>query len=126
MSDKFLQRGNCFVVTSDDNLTVVQWTNSKLVHTISTYAGALPEDIIQRFYRKEKRKDNVIRSFGIQEYNTFLRGVNLMDKLIAHYPHGFKNKKWYLRFVFNFLNVSIINSWIIYMAYMAMHKYNKI
>lgn len=37
-----------------------------------------------------------------------------MDRMIAHYPHGFKNKKWYLRIFFHFLNVSIINSWILY------------
>lgn len=41
-------------------------------------------------------------------------GVDLMYRMIAHYPHGFKNKKWYLRIFFHFLNVSIINSWIIY------------
>lgn len=41
-------------------------------------------------------------------------GVDLMDRMIAHYPHGFKNKKWYLRVFFHFLNVSIVNSWIIY------------
>ncbi|CAI6373989.1 unnamed protein product [Macrosiphum euphorbiae] len=41
-------------------------------------------------------------------------GVDLMDRMIAHYPHGFKNKKWYLRIFFHFLNISIINSWIIY------------
>ncbi|KAF0747906.1 piggyBac transposable element-derived protein 3-like [Aphis craccivora] len=34
--------------------------------------------------------------------------------LCFNYPHGFKNKKWYLRVFFHFLNVSIINSWILY------------
>jgi len=41
-------------------------------------------------------------------------GVDLMDRMIAHYRHGFKNKKWYLRIFIHFLNISIINSWIIY------------
>lgn len=41
-------------------------------------------------------------------------GVDLMDRMIAHYPHGFKNRKWYLRIFFHLLNMSIVNSWILY------------
>lgn len=29
-------------------------------------------------------------------------GVDLMDRMIAHYPHGFKSKKWYFRVFFPF------------------------
>lgn len=56
LPEKLLQRGNCSVVTSDDNITVVCWKDTKIVHTISTYAGALPEDITKRYDRKEKKK----------------------------------------------------------------------
>lgn len=41
-------------------------------------------------------------------------GVDLMDRMIAHYPHGFKSKKWYFRVFFHLLNMSIVNSWILY------------
>lgn len=41
-------------------------------------------------------------------------GVDMMDRMIAHYPHGFKNKKWYLRVFFHLLNMAIINSWLLY------------
>ncbi|XP_060845357.1 piggyBac transposable element-derived protein 3-like [Rhopalosiphum padi] len=96
VKDKLLERGNCSIATSDDNLTVVRWKDTKLVHTISTYAGASPEDITSRYDRKEKKKIEVTRPFAIQEYNKFMGGVDLMDRMIAHYPHGFKNKKWFI------------------------------
>jgi len=44
----------------------------------------------------------------------FMGGVDMMDRMISHYAHLFKNKKWYHRIFFHFLNVSIVNAWIIY------------
>jgi len=114
VSDKLMERGSCSIATSDDNITVVRWKDTKLVHTISTYAGAIPEDTTMRYDRKDRKRIEVTRPLSIQEYNKFMGGVDLMDRMIAHYPHGFKNKKWYLRVFFHFLNVSIVNSWIIY------------
>lgn len=106
VSEKLLERGSSSIATSDDNITVVRWKDTKLVHTISTYAGAIPEDTTKRYDRKDKKRTEVSRPFSIQEYNKFMGGVDLMDRMIAHYPHGFKNKKWYLRVFFHFLNVS--------------------
>jgi len=114
VSDKLMERGSCSIATSDDNITVVRWKDTKLVHTISTYAVAIPEDTTMRYDRKDRKRIEVTRPLSIQEYNKFMGGVDLMDRMIAHYPHGFKNKKWYLRVFFHFLNVSIVNSWIIY------------
>lgn len=84
---------------------------------ISTYAGAEPEDTVTRYDRKEKKHVEVSRPFAIKEYNKFMGGVDLVDRMIAHYPHGFKSKKWYLRVFFHLLNMSIINSWILYRKY---------
>lgn len=115
VDSKLLQRGWSSVATSDDNITVLRWQDTKPVHTVSTYAGAHPEDTVKRYDRKLKEKIDVTRPFSIQEYNKFMGGVdNMMDKMIAHYPHGFKNKKWYLRVFFHLLNMAIINSWLLY------------
>ena len=37
-----------------------------------------------------------------------------MDRMIAHYHHGFKNRKCYLRIFFHLVNMAIVNSWILY------------
>lgn len=62
----------------------------------------------------KKKKIEISRPFAIQEYNKFMGRVDMMDRMIAHYPHGFKNCKWYLRIFFHLLNMSIVNSWILY------------
>ena len=40
--------------------------------------------------------------------------VDFNDRMVAHYPHGFKNKKWYLRIFYHFLNVALVNLRICY------------
>lgn len=114
LDGKYLQRGWTSLATSNDNITVLRWQDNKLVHTISTYAGAIPEDKAKRFDRKSRTTIEITRPYAISEYNRFMGGVNIMDRMIAHYPHGFKNRKWYLRIFFHFLNISIINSWILF------------
>lgn len=111
---KMLQRGSCTMATSKDNITVLRWIDKREVHMISSYAGAEPFDEILRYDKKEKTKIPITRPFCIQEYNKSMGGVDFMDRLISHYPHGFKNKKWYLRIFFQFLNIAIVNSWILY------------
>lgn len=111
---KMLQRGSCTMATSKDNITVLRWIDKREVHMISSYAGAEPFDEILRYDKKEKTMIPITRPFCIQEYNKCMGGVDFMDRLISHYPHGFKKKKWYLRIFFQFLNTSIVNSWILY------------
>lgn len=62
----------------------------------------------------KKKKIEISRPFAVQEYNKFMGGIDMMDRMIAHYPHGFKNRKWYFRIFFHLLNMSIVNSWILY------------
>lgn len=107
-------RGSCSIVTSSDNITVVRWMDNKAVHTISTYAGAEPESDVRRYDRSKKQYVTLNRPYSITEYNAYMGGVDLMDRMIAHYPHGFKNKRWYLRVFFQLLNISIINAWLLY------------
>jgi len=92
VSEKLLPRGFCSTATSDDNLTVVRWKDTKLVHTILAYAGALPEDTTTLYDKKKRSRVQINLSFSVQEYNKFMGGVDLMDRMITHYPHGFKNK----------------------------------
>lgn len=41
-------------------------------------------------------------------------GVDLTDCMIAHYPDGFKNGRCYLRVFFHFVNMCLVNVWILY------------
>ncbi|KAJ8885189.1 hypothetical protein PR048_011385 [Dryococelus australis] len=108
---KLLARGCLSVATSDGNITVVRWMD-KEVHTISSFAGAEPESEVQRWDRKAK--DVIPRPFSDGENNKYMGGVDLADRMIAHYPHGLKSKKWYLHMFFHLLNMALVNAWLSY------------
>jgi len=107
-------RGSISVVTSTDNITILRWSDNNIVHMISSYAGVEPKDFVQKWDRKEKKYVDVMRPFAVSEYNKFMGGVDLCDRMIAHYPHALKSKKFYHRIAFTFLNISIINAWILF------------
>lgn len=107
-------RGSSFVVTSGDNISVVRWMDNNFVHVASTFRGVAPVDMARRYDRKTKSIIQIERPAAIQIYNMYMGGVDLMDRMIAHYPHSTKGKRWYLRVFFHFLNVAIVNAWILY------------
>jgi hypothetical protein len=55
VSEKLLERGSSFIATSDDNITVIHWKDTKLIHTISTYVGAIFEDTTMRYDWKDRK-----------------------------------------------------------------------
>lgn len=65
----------------------------RLVHMISNYADKAPQDIVQKWDRKTKTYIEVIRPQAIIQYNKFMGGVDMSDRMVAHYPHSIKNKR---------------------------------
>lgn len=109
-----LSRGSTSLATSKDNVTIVRWLDNREVHTASTYAGVEPTSFSRKWDKKSKARISVEMPFCISEYRNFMGGVDFNDRMVAHYPHGFKSKKWYLRIFFHFLNVALVNAWICY------------
>lgn len=107
-------RGSSSVTSSSDNITIVRWADRKIVHMISSYAGLEPKDTAKRWDGKNKTYINVERPNAVAVYNKYMGGVDMCDRMVAHYPHKTKNKKFYLRIFFHFMNVALVNSWILY------------
>lgn len=63
---------------------------------------------------REKKYINIPLPHSIYHYNKHMGGVDLMDALVALYHNDIKNKRWYMRIFYHFLNVLICNAWIIW------------
>lgn len=107
-------RGSCSVTTSSDNISVLRWVDNNIVHMISSFVGKEPQDTVRRWDKTKKSHVNIPRPQAVIQYNKFMGGVDMADRMVAHYPHATKNKKFYVRIAFHFINVAIINSWILY------------
>ena len=49
-------------------------------------------------------------------------GVDLMDSLIALYKINIRSKKWHHSIFFHFLDVAVVNSWLLYRKDCEMSK----
>uniref|UniRef100_A0A2S2QP15 PiggyBac transposable element-derived protein 2 n=1 Tax=Sipha flava TaxID=143950 RepID=A0A2S2QP15_9HEMI len=52
--------------------------------------------------------------FLIKEYNRHMGGVDLLDSHIGRYKIKIKSRKWYMRIFYHLLDMTVVNSWILY------------
>jgi hypothetical protein len=118
MSDKDLQkkgRGSWDeLVSTDGNLACIKWMDNRSVIMLSSLAGSKPSDSIQRWCRKLKNYVSVSRPAVIKEYNESMGGVDVCDQLISLYRIDMKTRKWPVKVIFHFVNLTIVNSWLEY------------
>lgn len=107
-------RGSSSVVTSDYNISVCRWQDNNIVHLVSLFAGEQPKNQKKRWCKTTKAKVDVCRPNVVQVYNEHMGGVDLMDRLIGQYRHTLRNKRWYMRIFYHFLNVAVANAWILW------------
>lgn len=104
-------RGAISVVTNGEDVTVTRWLDNSLIHKASSCLGKHPTDVAQRWSKKDKKIITIDRPFAVKVYNDYMGGVGLMDQMVAMYPHRRKNKRWYIRMFFHFLDVTVVNAW---------------
>ncbi|KAL3187662.1 hypothetical protein MRX96_024701 [Rhipicephalus microplus] len=93
---------------------VVKWYDSRGVNITSTFGSAEPLGSCQRYDRKKKERCEIQQPAIVKTYNTFMGGVDLLYGLMAYYRFFLKSKKFYLRFFFHFVHMSVVNSWLLY------------
>uniref|UniRef100_A0A3P9LG76 PiggyBac transposable element-derived protein domain-containing protein n=1 Tax=Oryzias latipes TaxID=8090 RepID=A0A3P9LG76_ORYLA len=96
------------------DIRAVKWFDSRAVIVASTFAGAQPVSTKQRWDRKLKRNVFVEHPSIISLYKKFKGGVDALDALINHYPIHIRSKKYYHRLFFHFVDMVIVNSWLLY------------
>eukprot|EP00066_Takifugu_rubripes_P019441 XP_011608707.1 PREDICTED: piggyBac transposable element-derived protein 3-like [Takifugu rubripes] len=101
-------------VVDDVGIRVVKWFDNRGVIVASTFAGAQPVSIIERWERKLKRNVSVECPSIISLYNKFMGGVDALDALIAYHRIHIRSKKYYHRLFFHFVDMAIVNSWLLY------------
>lgn len=64
--------------------------------------------------KKNLKKVDVERPNCVKNYNIFMEGVDLYDRMIALYRMKSRTNKWTIRTIFHFVDMAIVNSWILY------------
>ena len=96
----------------------VKWKDTKVVCVISSFYPATGRDFIERGRgtlvdgRYVKQRVNIPPP--VKGYNNNMGGVDLSDQLLKCYEIIRKSKKWWKTLFFHFIDVAIVNSFIIH------------
>ncbi|XP_028676169.1 piggyBac transposable element-derived protein 3-like [Erpetoichthys calabaricus] len=102
------------VVVVNVEIRALKWFDNRGVIVARTFASAQPVSNVERWDRKSKKKVSIECPNIISLYNKFMGRVDALDALIAYYRIHIRSKKYYHRFFFHFVDMVIVNRWLLY------------
>jgi len=101
-------------VVDDIQIAAVRWLDNKPVNFLSTLIGSRPVGQVRRWSTKLSTYQQIQCPGIVPVYNRHMGGVDLLDSLVGLYRTRIRSKKWYHRIFFHFMDVVIVNSWLLY------------
>ena len=98
----------------DVELSAIKWFNNQGVFLPSIYESVSPVVHISRFDRKARERVNVPCPSIVSTSNKFMGGVELLESVLSLYRIHMRSKKWYHKLFFHFLDVTVVQSWLIH------------
>ncbi len=102
------------LVCENDKISVLKWMDNRSVLMATTATGAKPLQNVRRWDKKERKYMLVPCPKTVVDYNSSMGGVDLCDRLISYYRINMRTRKWPVRVFWHFIDLAIINSWILY------------
>jgi hypothetical protein len=106
-----------YLTEADTNICVVRWLDSAPVQLASSYLGSSFGPPVNRFSVKDRAIVSVSCPTIVHEYNKHMGGVDLLDMYLSLYRIRLRSKKNYHYIFYYLLQVSVINSWLLYRRY---------
>lgn len=112
-SDKKMGKGEYEFRTSNTGLRWIKWMDKKAVYFLSNYHDPSEATVVHR-----RQKDGSLLPIACPmvcaDYNQHMGYVDYSDRLLSTYKIDRKSKKWWVRLFWYFVDLTIINSFIIY------------
>lgn len=111
--DRCMSRGESQQFVSDDTV-VVKWMDNKAVLMVSNCTSADEIVKVKRWDKKMKSYIDVTMPKVIDNYNKNMGGVDVLDQSMEYYRTFIKTRKWTLKVILHFIDLSIVNAWRLY------------
>jgi len=113
---KIIEKKNCYrnEFFFRNNILLTKFIDKKVVLVLSTIHGNNTEKV-SRFSKKGKKQ--VLIPSAVQDFNIHMRGVDIFNKMKTFYYYDHSFWKWWKTIFVFLLEVSIINSYILFKEY---------
>ena len=100
----------------DGQLMFAKWKDTKDVCVLSTYHEATGTDQAKRRKKIDGKYQEMLVDIppAIKSYNQSMGGVDLSDQLLQYYAVLRKANKWWKALFFHFIDVCVVNSYILF------------
>lgn len=92
----------------------LKWMDKRQVAMLSTIHDDATINKRRRTRRATDGVEVIKKPKVIEEYNSYMGGVDKADQLITYYGFSHRTSKWYKRTFFHLFEVSIVNAYILY------------
>ena len=102
---------------SNDNCTItaVKCYDNKPVFLASSYESCSNTIVVKRWDFATQKEIDVLAPALVPAYNSFMGQVDNIGRFLAAFRIKLAVKKrFYMRIIFHFCNLSVINSWLLY------------
>eukprot|EP00102_Acyrthosiphon_pisum_P020738 XP_016657948.1 PREDICTED: piggyBac transposable element-derived protein 4-like [Acyrthosiphon pisum] len=113
IQDKKLKKGDSEGRVSTTGVSWLKWRDNRFIQLLSNFHN--PDDI-SSCTRKNKDGSTISIScpLAVTNYNTHMGYVDYADMLKSYYEIDRKSHKWWHRIFFHFLDVSVVNAFILF------------
>ncbi|XP_047107029.1 piggyBac transposable element-derived protein 3-like [Schistocerca piceifrons] len=101
-------------VREDKKLCALKWKDNKAVILVSSFVGSEPQVTCKRWSKAQNRSIDVPQPTIVKSYNFNMGGIDLCDRFMAYYRSNTRTRKWTIRLFNHFIDLAIINCWIMY------------
>lgn len=105
-------RGEFDYEVSDQDIVYYKWKDNRCVHLLSNYHGTETVNVERK--GKDGTKNEICAPTVVRDYNSHMGGVDKADMLRSLYDRDKKSKKWWHRLLFAFIDMTLVNSYVIY------------
>ena len=112
--DAKMKKGDVIAFEAN-GVNFVKWMDNKAVYMLSNCLSAYPLQTIKRRKKGSKESDTVVFPLLVKSYNEYMGGVDITDQKKVTYQFSHKSHhKYYLRIVYDLIDISINNAYVVY------------
>ena len=107
-------KGDVSSVLIDESMMALKWMDKRPVSMLTTIHDNSMTTKVRRTRRVEGGQEEIRKPVVVEQYNSFMGGVDRSDQLLSYYGFAHRTVKWWRRAVFHILDMAVVNANVLY------------